>query len=185
MGQHTTAFGVSFPLGVQSCSSRNLRPNRLTSFRMGLEPGADAKVSRRTFVAFIASLPLTYKSKSVKGAPEYDAIRTRRYVDLGRPPADRKPPTFIDNVPIYPIDELKIQDIVVGNGGTVKNGSLVVARWVTILDNGSTLDDTNENNPAMFRPGAHQVPPGVEDAVVGMRVGGMRRVYGTSERILT
>ncbi|CAN8075665.1 unnamed protein product [Agarophyton chilense] len=154
---------------------------------MHMAPNTDMvqPVSRRAFMTFLATLPIAVVSKSVESASEYDAIKTRRYVDLGRPPADRKPPTFVENIPVYPIDQLRFQDIVVGNGETVEKGTLVVARWVTVLDNGSTIDDTNESRPAMFRPGAHQVPPGVEDAVIGMRVGGVRRVYGTAERILT
>lgn len=54
-----------------------------------------------------------------------------------------------------------------------------------VLEDGTTVNDDNEKQAAMFRPGAHQVPPGIEDAVVGMRAGGVRRVCGSSERVLT
>lgn len=54
-----------------------------------------------------------------------------------------------------------------------------------VLADGTTVNDANERQPALFRPGAHQVPPGIEDSVVGMRVGGVRRVCGSSERVLT
>lgn len=53
------------------------------------------------------------------------------------------------------------------------------------MDDGTTIDDANEKLAAYFRPGAHQVVPGVEDGVVGMREGGKRRIKGSAERVLT
>lgn len=66
----------------------------------------------------------------------------------------------------------------------MKPGSLVVARWAMVLEDGSTVDAANEKQAGIFRPGAHQVPSGIEDSVIGMRPGGKRLVKGTSERIL-
>lgn len=72
-----------------------------------------------------------------------------------------------------------------GAGQVIDATCLVAARWVMVLDDGTTVDDENEKRVALFRPGAHQVPPGVEDAVVGMKEGGWRRVRGSAERVLT
>lgn len=120
-------------------------------------------------------------------APPYDANKTRRYVEIGRPPPDRPAPQFEAGKKRFKVGAgLEAQDIHTGQSDiSVQPGSLVVARWVMVLEDGTTVDIANEKQAAMFRPGAHQVPPGVEEAVVGMRPGGVRRVKGTSERILT
>ncbi|CAN8073615.1 unnamed protein product [Agarophyton chilense] len=126
-----------------------------------MEPNTDMiqPVSRSAFMTFLDTVHIAVVFKSVESASEYEAIKRRRY--------------------------LRFEYIVVGNGETVEEGTLVVARWVTILDNGSTMDDINESRPAMFRPGAHQEPLGVEEAVIVMCVGGVRRVYRTADQILT
>lgn len=116
----------------------------------------------------------------------YDAIKSRRYVEIGRPPPDRPAPKFVSGKPVFNIDdELKAQDVSPGEGDYVDNSTLVVARWISVLDDGTTVDDANERQPAIFRPGAHQVPPGIEDGIVGMRTGGVRRISATAERMLT
>lgn len=185
MSHSATAF--SFSVTARS-KSRYVRRSQISNRPlMNVAPSTDScqSTSRRALLALIASCAALQIRRPAESVPIYDAMKTKRYVDLGRPPPDRKPPTFIDGQPVFPIDTLQAQDLTVGKGDAVKKGTLVVARWVTVLDNGSTLDDSNEAHPAVFRPGAHQVPPGVEDAVIGMRVGGVRRVYGTAERILT
>lgn len=116
----------------------------------------------------------------------YDAIRTRRHVGIGRFPPDRPAPAFEPGKKLFQVNAgLEAQDVKFGQGDiSVKPGSLVVARWAMVLEDGSTVDAANENQAAIFRPGAHQVPSGIEDSVIGMRPGGKRLVKGTSERIL-
>lgn len=146
-------------------------------------------ISRRTALALLATLSVSPLNSMTQAASiddfPYDSNKSRRYVDVGRPPPDRNAPAMKRDRPIFSIDDqLRAQDVTVGKGDPVKPGTLVIARWVAILDDGTTVDDANENLPAIFRPGAHQVPPGVEDAIVGMRSGGVRRIVGSSERIL-
>lgn len=149
------------------------------------------RLSRRALLSLAAASMLATQASEVEAArnkePSYDAIKTRRHVGIGRFPPDRPAPQFDPGKKRFEVDAgLEAQDVQEGRGdASVRSGSLVVARWTMVLEDGSTVDDSNENQPAMFRPGAHQVPPGIEDSVIGMRPGGVRRVSGTSERVLT
>lgn len=116
----------------------------------------------------------------------YDVFKSRRYIDIGPPSPDSEPPRFLSDKPIFSIDEgLEGQDINIGEGPPAESGSLVVARWIIHLSNGMTVDNSNMNSQALFRPFAHQVIPGIEDSIIGMRKGGHRRVAGSAERILS
>ena len=177
--QHCSHFSSANALSVRI--ARNVIQCRADS-------GAPQTRTRRSVLATLAALTISVVAPtgSAKAYVEpYDALTTRRYVQNGRPPPDRPAPRFSKDKPIFQIDdELKAQDVVQGSGGTVGTGTLVFARWVAILEDGSTVDDSNEKQPALFRPGAHQVPPGIEDSILGMRAGGVRRVSATAERIL-
>lgn len=145
-------------------------------------------VPRRTLITLLPAflfpfLPASAQNYPKLPTPKYDANKSRRYLEIGRPSPDRSPPDFTAT-PFTVDEDLLAQDLTVGKGSTVERDSLVVARWVMVLADGTTVDDTNERQPALFRAGTHQVPPGIEDAVVGMRVGGVRRICGSSERIL-
>jgi len=57
------------------------------------------------------------------------------------------------------------------------NGSTVTVLYVGRLTNGTVFDDAfARNQPIQFRIGANQVIPGFEQGIVGMRVGGRRRI---------
>lgn len=152
------------------------------------------EVSRRAVLSLLTASIFATNISSVQGAqsdkltaPPYDANKTRRYVEIGRPPPDRPAPQFEAGKKLFKVGAgLEAQDIRIGQGkNSVQPGNLVVARWVMVLEDGNSVDFANEKQAAMFRPGAHQVPPGVEESVIGMRPGGVRRVKGSSERILT
>lgn len=129
--------------------------------------------------------PVATSAISEKPGP-YDAMTTRRYIPIGRPAPESLPPSFAKDRKVFQVaDGLQAQDIKQGSGDAIKNTTLVVARWRLCLDDGSIVDDANFRQPAVFRPGTHQVPPGIEDSVLGMRTGGSRVVSGTAERILT
>lgn len=161
-------------------------------------PSGQRSTSRRALLSTLIHVPVLFvlqqaargesgKSKGVdKLEPEpFDGLTTRRFVDTGRPQPDRTPPTFSKEKEVFKIGgDIQAQDTEVGKDVVVEDGSLVKARWVVILADGTTVDDTQLAVPALFRPGAHQVVPGVEDAVLGMRRGGKRRVSMSAERLL-
>lgn len=73
-------------------------------------------------------------------------------------------------------DNLFIQDLVVGTGPEAVVGRTVDARYTGWLINGSRFD-SNVGGPAFsFGLGAGQVIPGWDQGIVGMRVGGKRKL---------
>ena len=69
------------------------------------------------------------------------------------------------------------QDFVVGTGATAAAGDLVTVNYVGTLTNGTKFDSSyDRNQPYTFRLGAGQVIAGWDQGVVGMRVGGKRRL---------
>lgn len=72
---------------------------------------------------------------------------------------------------------LEIVDLIVGTGAVAVNGDTVTVNYVGTLTNGTKFDSTyDRNQPYTFRLGAGQVIAGFDQGVVGMRVGGKRRL---------
>lgn len=69
------------------------------------------------------------------------------------------------------------QDQVVGTGATIANGDSVSVGYTGWLPNGVQFDTNQPNgSPLRFKVGAKSVVPGFENGVIGMRVGGTRRI---------
>jgi FKBP-type peptidyl-prolyl cis-trans isomerase len=72
---------------------------------------------------------------------------------------------------------LQTEDLVVGTGPTAANGSVVTVHYVGRLTNGTIFDNSRtRGTPYTFQIGANQVIPGFEQGIIGMRVGGQRRI---------
>jgi FKBP-type peptidyl-prolyl cis-trans isomerase len=73
---------------------------------------------------------------------------------------------------------LEITDLTVGTGATAVNGSLVTVHYTGTFTNGQKFDSSYDTGQPLgpFRLGAGQVIPGFEQGIVGMRVGGKRRI---------
>ena len=69
---------------------------------------------------------------------------------------------------------LQIEDVTVGTGATVVVGDTVTVRYVGSFLDGRVFDPGT--NPITFRVGTGQLIPGFEQGMVGMRVGGRRRL---------
>ena len=69
---------------------------------------------------------------------------------------------------------LQIEDITVGTGATAAVGDTVTVNYVGTFLDGRVFDPGTA--PITFRIGAAQVIPGFEQGMVGMRVGGKRRL---------
>jgi FKBP-type peptidyl-prolyl cis-trans isomerase len=68
------------------------------------------------------------------------------------------------------------QDLVVGTGATAANGNTVSVFYTGRLTNGTVFDSNVGGQPLIFRLGAGQYIAGFEQGIVGMRVGGQRRI---------
>lgn len=73
--------------------------------------------------------------------------------------------------------ELIIEDIVVGDGDAVAAGDLADVHYVGVAHStGAEFDSSWGRGPLRFRPGTGQVIRGWDDGLLGMRVGGRRRL---------
>ncbi len=78
--------------------------------------------------------------------------------------------------------ELIVQDVIVGNGAQAKSGDQVSVQYVGVLFNGGKQFDTSWKSeteagaPFEFQLGSGNVIQGWDEGVVGMKVGGRRRL---------
>lgn len=80
-------------------------------------------------------------------------------------------------VPTYePVTELKIEDIKIGTGTEVKSGNTIVVHYTGRLVNGTVFDSSVGGQPFITKIGVGQVIEGWEKGLLGMKVGGMRRL---------
>lgn len=80
-----------------------------------------------------------------------------------------------DVVEQYP-DELQIEDLSVGWGETATGGMNVVVHYLGTLTSGRTFDSSLGRDPLRFRLGARRVIRGWDQGLLGMKVGGKRRL---------
>lgn len=75
------------------------------------------------------------------------------------------------------VDQLKIEDITVGNGDEAVAGKTVTVNYVGTLTNGTKFDSSyDRNQPFTFHLGAGEVIKGWDQGVAGMKVGGKRKL---------
>lgn len=74
--------------------------------------------------------------------------------------------------------ELRIEDLVVGDGAEAVAGSKVTVHYVGVaFRSGAEFDASwDRGQPFEFRLGKGQVIPGWDQGVIGMRVGGRRKL---------
>ena len=72
---------------------------------------------------------------------------------------------------------LEIVDLTVGTGATAVNGDTVTVNYVGTLTNGTKFDSSiDRGQPFTFVLGAGKVIAGFDQGIVGMRVGGKRKL---------
>jgi FKBP-type peptidyl-prolyl cis-trans isomerase len=74
---------------------------------------------------------------------------------------------------------LKVEDLIEGNGAAAKDGDKLSVRYVGVLyKNGKEFDSSWKRGkaPFQFTLGQQQVIPGWDQGLVGMKVGGRRRL---------
>lgn len=80
------------------------------------------------------------------------------------------------------MENLKIKDIVAGNGAEAKSGDNVTVNYTGTLDDGGKFDSSyDRNEPFSFNLGAGDVIKGWDLGVAGMKVGGKRELTIPSE----
>ena len=77
---------------------------------------------------------------------------------------------------------LKIQDLRVGDGESPKPGQTISVNYVGKLESGKEFDDSyKKGGPVDFRIGVAEVIKGWDEGVMGMKVGGKRRLFVPSK----
>jgi FKBP-type peptidyl-prolyl cis-trans isomerase FkpA len=77
---------------------------------------------------------------------------------------------------------LEVQDVVVGKGDEVTNFALAEVHYTGMLSDGSIFDSSLDRGETFeFRVGAHQVIAGWEQGLLGMKIGGTRRLVIPAE----
>ena len=72
---------------------------------------------------------------------------------------------------------LKIEDIKIGNGAEAKAGVTITVNYLGTLLNGVKFDSSyDRGQPFSFLLGARQVIPGWDEGLLGMKVGGKRKL---------
>jgi len=85
--------------------------------------------------------------------------------------------TVVEQTKSKIMENLKINDIAVGNGAEAKVGNMVTVNYTGTLDNGSKFDSSyDRNEPFSFTLGAGEVIKGWDLGVAGMKVGGKREL---------
>lgn len=69
-----------------------------------------------------------------------------------------------------------IEELVLGTGATAAVGNTVTVHYTGRFTNGTIFDSSVGANPIQFQLGAGRVIPGFEQGIVGMKVGGSRRI---------
>lgn len=79
--------------------------------------------------------------------------------------------------PVPNVTELQIEDLAVGTGGEAMSGKKVTVNYVGTLTNGAKFDSSyDRGQPFSFNLGAGQVIKGWDQGVLGMKIGGKRRL---------
>jgi FKBP-type peptidyl-prolyl cis-trans isomerase len=72
---------------------------------------------------------------------------------------------------------LRIEDLIVGTGAQATGpGQFVTVHYTGWLENGSEFDSSRQRKPFSFPLGVGFVIPGWDQGLVGMRIGGKRRL---------
>ena len=75
-----------------------------------------------------------------------------------------------------PVTELKIEDTKIGTGTEVKSGNTVTVNYIGRLINGAVFDTSVGKQPFSTVIGTGQVIKGWDQGILGMKIGGIRRL---------
>lgn len=90
-------------------------------------------------------------------------------------------PCQVPGVHNAPMQDLVVEDIVVGQGDEAVAGRRVTVEYTGMFEDGRTFDSSVGRGPFSFPLGAGRVIKGWDMGVAGMRVGGKRKLTIPSE----
>jgi len=90
---------------------------------------------------------------------------------------ERQPDSVAPPKPERDMNQLHVEDLEIGDGAEAVRGATLSVHYVGTLDNGKKFDSSRDRGtPFSFKLGAGAVIPGWDRGVVGMRVGGKRKL---------
>ncbi|KAM0353986.1 hypothetical protein ACHAPY_001339 [Fusarium culmorum] len=122
------------------------------------------------------------KGEAVAAEEKKDAKKVQFAKNLEQGPTGsttEKPKQAKDSKPatgVKVVQGVTIDDRTVGNGRTVKSGDTVGVRYIGKLQNGKQFDANKKGKPFSFKAGKGQVIKGWDIGVIGMAIGGERRL---------
>jgi len=91
-------------------------------------------------------------------------------------PVSASPDADMNNITTT-ADGLQIQDLTIGTGAEAKNGDTITVNYLGTLTNGTKFDSSyDRNQPFTTQIGVGQVIKGWDEGMVGMKVGGKRKL---------
>ncbi len=90
-------------------------------------------------------------------------------------PAAAPPASTLGKPQVTP-SGLSITDLVEGTGPSAHSGMTAKVHYTGWLKNGTEFDSSKSRGPFQFRMGGGQVIPGWDEGLIGMMVGGKRRL---------
>jgi len=139
---------------------------------VGIKPGGRRQLDIPASMAYGDSPPSTdVIQKGDALSFVIDAITVIPKVDPANKPDITVPPT--PNA-----TEQTSKDLIVGTGADIKPGQTVAVQLLAFSAADGKLINSSweQGTPLTFVPGEHQLPPGLEKAVEGMKIGGRRQV---------
>ena len=80
------------------------------------------------------------------------------------------------------INELKVEEIILGSGKSIEKGALITAHYTGWLEGGTEFDSShNRGKPFQCVIGTGRVIKGWDQGLIGMKVGGKRKLFVPSE----
>ncbi|WOK96491.1 peptidyl-prolyl cis-trans isomerase FKBP16-3, chloroplastic isoform X2 [Canna indica] len=167
------------------CNSHIMPTNRMPNFKVhcsASEPGHKAlrkgmyedlaSSSRRSAIGlmlFMSTFGLVSADSHGAGLPPEEKPR------LCNDECEKE----LENIPMVTTESgLQYKDIKIGEGPTPPIGFQVAANYVAMVPSGQIFDSSLEKGqPYIFRVGAGQVIKGLDEGILGMKVGGKRRLY--------
>jgi peptidylprolyl isomerase len=75
------------------------------------------------------------------------------------------------------MNELKIEDIISGSGKSIEKGALITAHYTGWLEDGTEFDSSHKRGSFQCVIGTGRVIKGWDQGLIGMKVGGKRKLY--------
>lgn len=134
-------------------------------------------------VILLVGIAFAINAEKIKG-PGDSLIATPSTAPASALTVNEVPPTATPTQPpvptFAPVTELKVEDLKIGMGPEVASGSSVAVNYIGKLTNGQIFDTSlaQGRQPLTFQigGGSFRVIKGWEEGIIGMRVGGQRRL---------